>query len=66
VRYLCGQPISRENCRRVLIEGFQRQRIAAALELALLNPDEPLFEWRAPGWRQQEWLGLRKPRMRFS
>lgn len=66
VRYLCGQPISRENCRRVLIEGYQRQRIAASLELALLNPDEPLFEWRAPGWRQQEWLGLRKPRRNLS
>jgi hypothetical protein len=59
-----GQPISRENCRRVLIEGYQRQRIAASFELALLNPDEPLFEWRAPGGRQQEWLGLRKPRAR--
>lgn len=65
-RYLCGQPISRENCRRVLIEGYQRQRIAAAYELALLNPDEPLFEWRAPGFRQQEWLGLKKPRARAS
>jgi len=63
-RYLCGQPISQENCRRVLIEGFQRQRIAAAFELALLNPDEPLFEWRAPGFRQQEWLGLKKSRPR--
>jgi len=65
-RYLCGDIISEANCRRVLIEGFQRQRIAAALELALMNPDEPLFEWRAPGFRQQEWLGLRKPRRRAS
>lgn len=65
-RYLCGQPISQENCRRVLKEGFQRQRIAAALELALMNPDEPLFEWRAPGFRQQEWLGLKKPRPRAT
>jgi len=65
-RYLCGEIISEANCRRVLIEGFQRQRIAAALELALMNPDEPLFEWRAPGFRQQEWLGLRKPRRRAS
>jgi len=31
----------------VLKEGFQRQRIAAALYLSLLNPGTPLFEWRA-------------------
>jgi uncharacterized protein (TIGR02270 family) len=65
VRYLCGRPISDENCRRVLREGYQRQRISAAYELALMNPDEPLFEWRAPGFRQQEWLGLRKPSRRY-
>lgn len=65
-RYLCGQLISEANCRRVLIEGFQRQRISAAYELALMNPDEPLFEWRAPGFRQQEWLGLKKPRVTRS
>ena len=65
-RYLCGQPISEANCRRVLIEGFQRQRISAAYELALMNPDEPLFEWRAPGFRQQEWLGIKKPRVARS
>ena len=61
VRYLCGEPITDQNCRRVLREGFQRQRISAAYELALMNPDEPLFEWRAPGFRQQELLGLRQP-----
>jgi uncharacterized protein (TIGR02270 family) len=65
-RYLCGEPISEASCRRVLVEGFQRQRISAALELAIMNADEPLFEWRAPGFRQQEWLGLRKPRHRVS
>ena len=62
VRYLCGQPIGKANCQRVLREGYQRQRIGAAYELALLQPNAPLFEWRAPGWRQQEWLGLRRPR----
>jgi uncharacterized protein (TIGR02270 family) len=65
VHYLCGRPITDENCRRVLREGYQRQRISAAYELALMNPDEPLFEWRAPGFRQQEWLGLRKPSRRY-
>lgn len=66
MRYLCGQLITDVNCRRVLGDGYQRQRISAALELALLKPDEPLFEWRAPGFRQQEWLGLRKPRRRVG
>ena len=62
-RYLCGGLISEPNCQRVLREGYQRQRIAAAYELALMNPTEPLFEWRAPGWRQQALLGL-KPAFR--
>ncbi|MEF3073952.1 TIGR02270 family protein [Methylobacter sp. Wu1] len=52
-RYLLGAPISESQCRKVLQEGFQHQRTAAALELALMRPDEPLFEVRAPGWRQQ-------------
>jgi hypothetical protein len=51
-----GEPLNRENCLRVLKEGFQRQRIAAALYLSLLNPGTPLFEWRAPAWRQQRLL----------
>ena len=55
-RYLLGAPITEGQCRKVLREGFQRQRAAAALELALMKPDAPLFEVRAPGWRQQRWL----------
>jgi uncharacterized protein (TIGR02270 family) len=55
-RYFMGQPLNRENCLRVLKEGFQRQRIAAALHLSVLNPGAPLFEWRAPAWRQQRLL----------
>lgn len=54
-RYLLGQPVSEQQCRRTLAEGFQRQRLAAALELAVLNPGKPLFETRAPGFRQQNW-----------
>ena len=53
-RYFMGAPVTRENCLRVLKEGYQRQRIAAALYLSLLNPGTPLFEWRAPAWRQQQ------------
>ncbi len=55
-RYLLGAPITEAQCRKVLREGFQRQRAAAAQELALMKPDEPLFEVRAPGWRQQRLL----------
>lgn len=53
---LPGGPATIEQCRKVLLEGYQRQRIAAALELAGLQPGSPLFETRAPGWRQQKQL----------
>ncbi len=56
MRYFMGQPLNRDHCLRVLKEGFQRQRIAAALYLSLLNPGTPLFEWRAPARRQQRLL----------
>ena len=57
-RYLCGKPINRETCLDVLQNGFQRQRRAAALELALLSPDEPVFNTSAPAKRQMHLLGL--------
>jgi uncharacterized protein (TIGR02270 family) len=56
MRYFMGQPLNRDHCLRVLKEGFQRQRIAAAIYLSLLNPGTPLFEWRAPARRQQHLL----------
>jgi len=56
-RYLVGAPVSAERCREVLSTGFQRQRNAAALELALTAPGEKLFETRAPGVRQRQLLG---------
>jgi uncharacterized protein (TIGR02270 family) len=56
VRYLLGKPITVEWLNRVLRKGYQRQRAAAALELAIRQPGTPLFEVRAPGFRQQEWL----------
>jgi len=55
-RYLLGQPITPESLREALKTGFQRQRAAAAIELAILKPGRPLFEVRAPGWRQQAML----------
>ena len=58
-RYLLGQPISPEHLQEALRKGFQRQRAAAALELAILQPGQPLFEVRAPGFRQKQILGLK-------
>ena len=58
-RYLLGQPISPEHLHKVLRIGFQRQRAAAALELAIFQPGQPLFEVRAPGFRQKQILGLK-------
>lgn len=51
-RYLLGRPVAEAQCRQVLREGFQRQRRAAALELALTDPERALYETRAPGPRQ--------------
>jgi uncharacterized protein (TIGR02270 family) len=56
VRYLLGKPISTEWLQDVLRNGRQRQRAAAALELAIRQPGHPLFEVRAPGFRQQRLL----------
>lgn len=56
VRYFIGEPVNIDNCKRVLREGYQRQRIAAALYLSLLQPGTPLFPTSAPAWRQQRLL----------
>ena len=55
-RYLLGKPITPESLREALLNGYQRQRAAAALELAILNPGKPLFEVRAPGFVQRKSL----------
>lgn len=55
-RLFMGAPPSVAHCQRVLREGYQRQRIAAALYLALLRPGTPLFPTAAPAWRQKRWL----------
>jgi uncharacterized protein (TIGR02270 family) len=56
-RYLLGQPVSEPWLRRVLRDGQQRQRAAAALELALRGPGQPLFNVAAPGYLQLRALG---------
>lgn len=57
-RYLLGKPITVEWCRQVLRIGRQRQRAAAALEISMRQPGTPLFEVRAPGFRQKQLLGV--------
>lgn len=52
-RYLCGEEITQSQCHHVLQNGFQRQRQAAALELALINQDNLLINTSAPGYRQK-------------
>jgi uncharacterized protein (TIGR02270 family) len=53
-RYLGGRPITVESAIELLERGKQRLRVAAAVELALRTPDEPLFETRARGaWQEK-------------
>jgi uncharacterized protein (TIGR02270 family) len=52
-RYLLGMPATPRFLAAVLARGGQRARAAAALELAVRRPREPLYEVRAPGFRQQ-------------
>lgn len=58
-RYLCGQPMAIESLNHVLRIGKQRQRVAAALELAMRWPGTPLFNTSAPGFRQTALLQRR-------
>lgn len=55
-RYFMGKTISGEHCLEVLKNGFQRQRMAAAVYLCLLNPGSVLFPTAAPAWRQKKLL----------
>jgi uncharacterized protein (TIGR02270 family) len=55
-RLFLGQPPEVSHCHRVLRDGFQRQRHAAAIHLALLSPGVPLFPVTEPAWRQSRRL----------
>ncbi|MCE4545715.1 MULTISPECIES: TIGR02270 family protein [unclassified Caballeronia] len=55
-RHLRGQPVCAAQARRVLAEGYQRQRTAAALELSLSDPALGLFPVRDRTDRQHERL----------
>ena len=58
-RYILGKPVTADHLQQVLRTGMQRQRAAAALELVIMKPGQPVFEVRAPGYRQQKILGLK-------
>jgi uncharacterized protein (TIGR02270 family) len=58
-RYLCGQPMTIDTLNQVLRTGKQRQRIAVAIELAMRQPGQRLFNTSAPGFRQQKLLGVK-------
>ena len=57
IRHLLGKPMSVEWLKTVLRDGRQRQRAAAAVELAIRQPGQSLFNVAAPGFRQQQILG---------
>ena len=57
-RYLLGRPITPDHCLHVLVNGYQRQRAAAAIELAVIQTGMPLFAVHAPAAEQQELLNV--------
>jgi uncharacterized protein (TIGR02270 family) len=56
VRHVAGKRVALETCREVLKTAYQRQRAAAAQEMVLIQTAAPLFEVRAPAFRQQKLL----------
>jgi uncharacterized protein (TIGR02270 family) len=57
VGYMLGQPQSESSFRQALVQGQQRQRIAAACGVARFRPSEVLFPTSAPARRQKRLLG---------
>jgi uncharacterized protein (TIGR02270 family) len=62
-RYLLGKPMTIDSLKEALKTGKQRQRRAAAIELAMRQPGTPLFNCSAPGFRQQAAIAKWKERM---
>lgn len=56
VRHFLGKPITIESLNEALRSARQRQRTAAALELAIRQPTVPLFDIRGPGFKQKQVL----------
>ncbi|MEM0964380.1 MAG: TIGR02270 family protein, partial [Bacteroidota bacterium] len=59
VRHLLGSPIDAVSARDALLRGTQRQRSAAALELAILLPNRPVFNTALPARTQRAQLASR-------
>lgn len=59
-RFLLGKPMTLDSLNQALRTGRQRQRTAAAIELAMRQPGTALFNTSAPGFRQQAVLVLKK------
>lgn len=55
-RSFLGAAPNPPGCTQALRDAFQRQRVVAALHLALLQPGTQLFPTSAPAWRQQRLL----------
>lgn len=58
-RNLLGKPMAIDSLTETLKTGKQRQRRAAAIELAMRQPGRTLFNCSAPGFRQQALLKLK-------
>lgn len=58
IRYLLGHPIASDHCLHVLVNGYQRQRAAAAMELALIQTGMPLFATHTLATEQQSLLNI--------
>lgn len=43
-RYLVGEPLSEARCNKVVLDGYQRQRAYAALELSIQHPGQPMID----------------------
>lgn len=51
-RYLLGKLIASDSLEQIFMTGFQRQRCAAALELALLEPSKMLMNHAIKSWNE--------------
>jgi uncharacterized protein (TIGR02270 family) len=47
-RYLVGEPLTETYCNKLVVEGYQRQRGYAALELAIRQPGVPVIDFTTP------------------
>jgi uncharacterized protein (TIGR02270 family) len=58
LRYVQGKPITTDSLVHVLWTARQPQRVGAALQLALRNPGQSMFNVESPGYRQRQLLAF--------